>query len=170
MHSNWHLTVVGYDDEDNIFSTMDGFRFDWSITEGADIIKKFAAADTGSRYAHHSDYFLIRSMKAGFASVAVKLEEPGYDKVKMVTKRLTVVDPFIILPAEPVYILPTSEFPFQLAHLDMENDGTENRPIKIPSSQFMWSTVDTSIGTIQDDGTFTSKVTEGEATILVVDQ
>ena len=80
------------------------------------------------------------------------------------------VDPFIILPSEPVYILPTSEFPFQLAHLDMENDGTENRPIKIPSSQFKWSTVDTSIGAIQDDGTFTSKVTEGEATILVVDQ
>lgn len=42
--------------------------------------------------------------------MAVKLEEPGYEAVTIVHKKLTVVDPFIILPAEPVYILPTSEF------------------------------------------------------------
>ena len=79
-------------------------------------------------------------MKAGIANVGVKLEELGYESVKLVTKKLTVVDPFIILPTEPVYILPTSEFPFTLAHLDMEADGIEHRPIKIPNSQFKWST------------------------------
>jgi len=41
-----------------------------------------------------------------------------------VTKKLTVVDPFDILPAEPVYILPTSEFQFSLAHLNMDGDGS----------------------------------------------
>lgn len=123
VNSNQQLIVVGYDDDDNIFSSMDGFSFDWTITEGTDIIKKFSAPDTGSRQSHHTDYFFIRSMKAGFSTVSVKLEEPGHEAVKLVTKRLTVVDPFIILPAEPVYILPTSEFPFSLAHLDMEADG-----------------------------------------------
>ena len=71
------------------------------------------------------------------------------------TKRLTVVDPFIILPAEPVYILPTSEFKFSLAHIDMSSsDVMENRPIKIPNPNFKWSTLDTEIGSIKDDGTF----------------
>ena len=135
---------MGYDDDDNIFSSMDGFRFDWSIAEGTDIIKKFSAPDTGSRHSHHSDYFFIRSMKAGFAKVSVKLEEPGYDQVTMVSKRLIVVDPFIILPAEPVYILPNSEFRFSLAHIDMESaDGSEHRPIKTPNANFKWSTADT---------------------------
>lgn len=140
MNSNQHLTVVGYDDDDNIFSSMDGFRFDWAITEGNDIVKRYSAPDTGSKQAHQTDYFFIRSLKAGFATVSVKLEEPGYEGVKIVNKKLTVVDPFIILPAEPVYILPTSEFQFSLAHLDMEADGTEHRPIKIPNAQFKWST------------------------------
>lgn len=148
VNSNHHLTVVGYDDDDNIFSSMDGFSFDWTITEGTDVVKKFSAPDTGSRHSHHTDYFFIRSIKAGFASVAVKLEEPGYEGVKQVTKRLTVVDPFIILPAEPVYIVPTSEFSFALAHLNMETDGTEHRPIKVPNPQFKWSTKDTQIGSI----------------------
>jgi hypothetical protein len=108
---------------------MDGFHFDWSITEGKDIVKKFSAPDTGSRNAHKTDYFFIRSIKSGFTTIAVKLEEPGYEAITMVLKKLTVVDPFIILPAEPVYILPTSEFQFSIAHLDMDSDGTEHRPI-----------------------------------------
>ena len=124
------MVVVGYDDEDNIFSSMDGFHFDWSITDGKDILKKFSAPDTGSRNLHHTDFFFIRSMNAGFANVAVKLEEPGYEKIALVTKKMTVVDPFIILPSEPIYILPTSEFPFTLAHIDMDSDSmNEHRPI-----------------------------------------
>ena len=102
--------------------------------------------------------------------MSVKLEEPGYEAVKIVHKNLTVVDPFIILPAEPVYILPTSEFQFSLAYLDMEADGTETRPIKIPNPQFKWSTEVAEIGSIKDNGRFRSRVTEGEATIHVVDQ
>ena len=170
VNSNQQLIVVGYDDDDNIFSSMDGFSFDWTITEGTDIIKKFSAPDTGSKQSHHTDYFFIRSMKAGFSTVSVKLEEPGHEAVKLVTKKLTVVDPFIILPAEPVYILPTSEFPFSLAHLDMEADGTVTRPIQTPNPQFKWSTGTADIGSIKDDGKFRSKLKEGEATILVVDQ
>ena len=149
---------------------MDGFSFDWTITEGTEIIKKHSAPDSGSRQSHHTDYFFIRSLKAGFATVSVKLEEPGHESVKLVTKKLTVVDPFIILPAEPVYILPTSEFPFSIAHLDMEADGTVTRPIKIPNPQFKWTTGTVDIGSIQDNGKFRSKVKEGEATILVEDQ
>lgn len=52
----------------------------------------------------------------------------------------------------------------------MEADGTEHRPIKIPNPQFKWTTGLEQIGSIQDNGRFKSKVTEGEATILVVDQ
>ena len=78
------------------------------------------------------------------------------------------VNPFIILPPEPVYILPTSEFQFALAHLDYDGDG-KHEPIQIPSPQFWWSTPDEHIGKIWDDGKFASHVLEGEAQIHVVD-
>ena len=39
VNSNQHIGVVGYDDEENSFSSMDGFSFDWKITDGKDIIK-----------------------------------------------------------------------------------------------------------------------------------
>ena len=154
--------MVGFDDDDNIFSSMDGFSFDWTIKSGTDIIKKFQAQDTGSRRLRHTDYFFIRSMKAGFAEVQVRLEEPGYENILDVTKKLTVVNPFIILPPEPVYILPTSEFQFALAHLDYDGDG-KHEPIQIPDPQFWWSTPDEHIGKIWDDGKFASHILEGEA-------
>ena len=149
---------------------MDGFRFDWSITEGKEVVKKFSAPDTGSRNLHHTDFFFIRSTKPGFADVTVKLEEPGYESVLLITKKLTVVDPFIIQPSEPVYILPTSEFQFSLVHLDMDSDSIDNRPITIPDPQYKWSTAQSEIGLMGDDGKFRSKINEGEAEILVVDQ
>ena len=132
MNSNQQLTVVGFDDDDNIFSSMDGFTFDWTITSGTDIIKKFSAQDIGTRRLRHTDYFFIRSMQVGIAQVSVKLEEPGYENVRIANAKITVVNPFIILPPEAVYICPTSEFQFSLAHLDYDGDG-KPEPIQIPS-------------------------------------
>ena len=40
VNNNKYLNVVGYDDEMNIFSELDGFRFDWTIKRGQDVIKK----------------------------------------------------------------------------------------------------------------------------------
>jgi hypothetical protein len=34
-----HIDVVAFDDQGNIFSGLDGFRFDWTITSGAEHIK-----------------------------------------------------------------------------------------------------------------------------------
>lgn len=34
-----HIDVVAYDDQGNIFSGLDGFRFDWKITSGPEHIK-----------------------------------------------------------------------------------------------------------------------------------
>ena len=34
VNNNKYLNVVGYDDKHNIFSELDGFRFDWTIESG----------------------------------------------------------------------------------------------------------------------------------------
>ena len=45
--------MVAYDEEGNIFSGLDGFRFDWNIEEGNDNVRfsKFSeAAHSNSHY------------------------------------------------------------------------------------------------------------------------
>ena len=83
---------------------------------------------------------------------------------------LTIVDPFIILPARPAYILPVSPFTFELAHLRMEeNAKTINIPISLPDARFEWSVTEPIIGAVNNNGKFCSSVTEGPTGIEVID-
>ena len=41
VNNNQHLQVVGYDDVGNVFTTLNGLRFDWTIIDGGqEFIKK----------------------------------------------------------------------------------------------------------------------------------
>lgn len=82
-----------------------------------------------------------------------------------------VVDPFIVEPSRAIFILPTSEFKLSLAKLKKAESGLVTKEsISLPSSQYLWSIPDDSLGTISQDGTFVSRVTEGKQDIFVVDQ
>jgi len=69
-----------------------------------------------------------------------------------------------------VFVAPTSEFQFAIAHLHMDDEGITQHPIKIPSKQYFWNVDNSKIGFIGEDGMFLSRVTEGAAEIVVVDQ
>ena len=82
-----------------------------------------------------------------------------------------VVDPFIVEPSRAVFILPTSVFKLSLSKLKKSDTGVVSREnIPLPSKQYLWSIQDENIGTISQDGTFVSRVTEGKQDIFVVDQ
>lgn len=96
--------------------------------------------------------------------------EPGYEHLQEQFIEVTVTEPFVICPANSVYIMPLSQFKFGLANLVFEDDGTlQHRKIKVPSPTYAWSS-DSAIGTIGADGVFQSRVSKGTAAIKVVDQ
>lgn len=65
--------------------------------------------------------------------------------------------------------MPLCKFKFDISNLVFEEDGTlHHRKIKIPNSNYSWST-DSAIGSIGSDGVFQSRVTKGTASILIVD-
>jgi hypothetical protein len=46
------------------------------------------------------DDFILRALEVGVTELLVRILEPGYEHVKPATIKLTIVDPFIILPAD----------------------------------------------------------------------
>lgn len=88
------MHVTGYDEEGNVFSSLDGLRFDWSISKGADKIKRIQM----SQYSKHSDTYFVKGTEAGQATVNVKIVEPGYEQVKDSFIPVTVVEPFVLIP------------------------------------------------------------------------
>ena len=131
------IRVAGFDDEGNLFSTLEGLEFDWTITKGNDVIKRMTSPDTGARAVHETDVFFLRGVQAGFAEISVEILEPGYSSVEKAKVPLTVVDPFVILPSQPAYILPVSPFKFELAHLRLEDNAKSvHDPISLPDSRY----------------------------------
>ena len=102
------------------------------------------------------------------AEVSVRIVEPGYDKVPAIEVPLMIVDPFVILPQHPVFILPVSPFKFDLAHRRLEDNARETHvPISLPNPRYQWGVTEPIIGSINSSGLFCSSTTEGPTGIEV---
>lgn len=133
-----HLQVRAYDAEGNVFSSVDGLRFDWEVKAGHDNIRQLPFKDLLHAKAHghthvdetageEGDDFLIKAVEAGKADVTVRILARGYEHINQANMTLTIVDPFVIVatddffegptPFSPVSILSTSSFNFKLRYV-----------------------------------------------------
>jgi hypothetical protein len=62
VNENQMIHVSGFDDEGNLFSSLEGLEFDWTITKGNDVIKRMTSPDTGARAMHETDVFFLRGV------------------------------------------------------------------------------------------------------------
>ena len=49
-----HLAVRAYDKDGNVFSTLDGFRFDWDVVSGSENIRRIPMKDSHMSAHGHS--------------------------------------------------------------------------------------------------------------------
>lgn len=146
-----HLDIVGYDSVGNIFSGLNGFRFDWSIISGEKYLKFINKPDgyKTKRINESTDLTYVRGLSPGEAVLKVRVFEPGYETIMPASVNILVIDPFIIEPQRAIYILPTSAFNYRLTRLEKMDSGDMRRlPISIPNSQYEWSNQDHEIGKI----------------------
>lgn len=163
------LHIEAFDDEKGQFSSVDGFRFDWSIISGLDKIKKMSVQEVDAKNRGRTDVFLFRAIALGKATVRVRMLEPGYE-LKEQFIDITVTEPFVVRPSGSVYIMPLCQFKFGLEKLVFSDDGSlEHTLIQIPSANYKWA-ANSTIGSIRADGVFQSNLTKGTSGILVVDQ
>ena len=135
---NLHLQVRAYDAEGNVFSSLDGLRFDWRVMSGHSNIRELPFKDVmhGKLHGHthidekageEGDDFLINAVEVGKASISVRILARGYEHIKQANMSLIIVDPFVIAvadeyfegptPFSPVSILPTSTFNYKLQYV-----------------------------------------------------
>lgn len=88
--------------------------------------------------------------------------EPGYEQLQPVEVVILVIDPFVIEPQVPQFLLPTTRFDFKLVKLNKQDNGDVLRnPIKLPDAQYSWSVSEDALGQITQKGAFTSGVING---------
>ncbi|XP_041366942.1 nuclear pore membrane glycoprotein 210-like [Gigantopelta aegis] len=172
------LTVRGYDTEGNIFSSLEGLIFEWSLVSDTETgqavmdahnilrIKRFAESHYTAP--HHiatleqrglqGDTILVEGIRTGSAKVSTRLKDSQYkSSVPIDDVRIMVIANLMLSPPE-AYVLKHAQVKY-LVELLKHNKLTE---IKMPSCQYYLEVVDalicklnkkTSIVTAEELGT-----------------
>ena len=155
------LHVLAHDKYGNIFSSLEGWKFKWIIISGENFAELIKISKDGQKKIsdirkniernYDSDSIIIRGIQPGIITVRVEiLEDDFYGKIYSEIK-IYVVEPFNIIPQDPVYLMPKSNFNFDLIY------SLQKR--KIPSNErkyFKWEVTNKTCGEIDKYGKFTS--------------
>ena len=160
----FELHVLAHDEKGNIFSSLEGWKFNWKIISGhnnAQLIKltehgKMEMGDKREKIekeGYHSDKMLIKGSQTGKVLVNVEIvEENLKTKILSNQRELYVIEPFKIIPDKELYIMPNTQYNFDLMYIHSKKI--------IPSSEhkyFKWSVTDENCGRIKGFGYFYSK-------------
>ena len=160
----FELHVLAHDDRGNIFSSLEGWKFNWKIISGhnnAQLIKltehgKIEVGDKREKIekeGNQSDKMLVKGSQTGKFLVSVEImEDILKDKIPSNKRELYVIEPFKIVPDKELYMIPNSQYNFDLMYIHSKKI--------IPKSDhryFEWSLSDENCGKIKGFGYFYSK-------------
>ena len=159
----FELHVLAHDERGNIFSSLEGWKFNWKILNGHNNAQLIKFIDHGKveigekrekieRDGHHSDIILIKGSQTGKILVSVDiLEDELKNQVISDKRELYIIEPFKIIPDKELYIIPYAQYNFDLIY-------THSKKI-IPKSEhryFKWFVSDENCGKIKSFGNFYS--------------
>jgi nuclear pore complex protein Nup210 len=125
------LQVFAFDSKNNIFSTTEGLKFEWRVesSQSVKIVSAREAAYTATKKRDimeasrlMTDICLVKGHATGIAQVIVSLKEDGYTDVQPAKIQLYVIEPFLLFPNRPIYVLRQSKLNFIIV-LPKTQDG-----------------------------------------------
>jgi hypothetical protein len=162
------LRVIAFDEAGAAFASVAGFRFDWraknndqqslKIIQSSDTLMKTSGVYSEmERQNWMTDIAFLKGQKTGTADIEVRLIEPGYESVARAAVKISVIEPFTLIPSFPIYVLPNSEFTFKVCRLRPQ-DGELSliEEVTLPSEDFEFSISEEGAGTVDQEATVSS--------------
>ena len=158
------LKVLAFDSIGNLFSTLEGLEFQWSIiamNQNTPIspLKFVPYAESNievsdvllemERKGKESYSVLVRGVESGKVHVSTHLVEQGYGSVDQSSVIISVLEPLELHPLQTVYITPGSIIQYELKTFKNEY----SRTIPMPNAQYVWSTSNLTVASVDSKGT-----------------
>ncbi|KAH3764385.1 nuclear pore membrane glycoprotein 210 [Pelomyxa schiedti] len=156
------VSLTGFDSSNNHFSTLEGILFDWTI-ETLSLSTPFRIRNFRDVSVEASQMLLELEAK-GLRSNAVALESMTVGKAKLsscitgnsrvppVSAVMTVLLQLVLSPAKSLYVVPGSVIKYSLS---VRAPSGNLEVVSLPSHDFIWSTSDISIATVEAHGVVT---------------
>lgn len=170
------LEVQAFDREGNVFSTVEGLKFQWRIEDNPQSLRIIPIKEAHfkttkkklemERKRLMTDITLLKGLKTGKSTVSVQLIEDDHEDVDKAFIELSVIEPFTLYPNYPIYLLPNSEFLFGILRIKADSKYTR---VELPTDDFVFFSEDEAIGTILSTGLFRSRENLGTVAITAQD-
>ncbi|GAB2264624.1 hypothetical protein Droror1_Dr00028013 [Drosera rotundifolia] len=177
------LRVLGFDNEDNVFSSLVGLQFMWRLipkTEGslhylAHVpLKESPLGDLScdglkiqmmlEDHGVFSDLFMVKGIGIGVEAVFVHLFEPQYEHMEHEIV-LTVAEAMSLDPPSPVFVVSGAlvRYILKVVH------GDRSQVVTLPSPFHRWSALNSSVAQVDSGLGATYALSMGETSVMVED-
>ncbi|KAM9969774.1 hypothetical protein ACTFIR_001611 [Dictyostelium discoideum] len=150
------LHVRAYDSVGNVFSSIIGLEFEWSITSGNIIqivpFRGFPLDDVALKMEQESlqtSFVLVQGVDTGRTEINTKLTEPTYKDIQHSTT-ISILEPLQLNPSYLLYVIPGTQIQYQL--LTKKRNILENIPL--PNPNYIWSSSNSKVGKVDNSGNF----------------
>lgn len=173
------VELIGYDSEGNSFTTLEGLKFEWSVSGigRADFVdfKNSRFRTTERRHSlekmnYQSDIVILKGVRTGRVTLSVELLDRSYEERITTQVDIFVIEHFEVLPENDLFLLPCSQFPLSLYIVRTDNYRMNRRKVSLPNSGFVLSTKEQEICRIDDRGVLTSGKQTGLTQYIVADK
>ncbi|XP_067655062.1 nuclear pore membrane glycoprotein 210-like isoform X1 [Haliotis asinina] len=179
------LVARGYDSEGNIFSSLEGLSFEWSlvsdtetghdVVDAHNILRIKMYADSHYTTPHHiapledrglqGDRILAEGIRTGSAKISMKLKDPVYKHIEAIDVRIMVIANLMLSPPD-AYVLKFATIKY-IVELLKHNTLTK---IKMPSPQYYLEMKDNDICSLDTATSVATALEMGSTNIVLKDR
>eukprot|EP01054_Gregarina_sp_Poly1_P006014 Gregarina_sp_Poly_1__6013@NODE_316_length_9570_cov_97_231822_g271_i0_p1_GENE_NODE_316_length_9570_cov_97_231822_g271_i0NODE_316_length_9570_cov_97_231822_g271_i0_p1_ORF_typecomplete_len1956_score240_78_NODE_316_length_9570_cov_97_231822_g271_i012157082 len=173
------LRVRAFDKEGNVFTSLEGLRFEWEIGDARvvqvaslknDVYRPSPARRRIHEQGEQSDIILLKGLGSGRTTVQARLLEPGYESVPPAQVELDIIEPIAAVPAT-LFALPRSQLTLGVKVLRGRDTPAMASLVKLPNPDFTWRVADPLLLEIHPRTAHATVGGEvGETAALVADQ
>eukprot|EP01053_Blabericola_migrator_P004673 Blabericola_migrator_1__4672@NODE_246_length_10907_cov_93_324631_g208_i0_p1_GENE_NODE_246_length_10907_cov_93_324631_g208_i0NODE_246_length_10907_cov_93_324631_g208_i0_p1_ORF_typecomplete_len1981_score393_01Spy1/PF11357_8/0_23_NODE_246_length_10907_cov_93_324631_g208_i09226864 len=144
------LRIRAFDKEGNVFTSLEGLRFEWEIGDGKvvqiaslknDVYRPSATRRRIHEKGEQSDIILLKGLSSGRTSVKARLLEPGYEDVAPATVLLDIIEPIVAVPSS-LYVMPGSALTLGVKVLKGRDTPSMATILRLPNPDFTWKSSD----------------------------
>ncbi|KAF2071451.1 hypothetical protein CYY_007225 [Polysphondylium violaceum] len=150
------LFVRAYDSVGNVFSSIIGLEFEWSIASGNIIqivpFRGFPLDDVALKMEQEglqTSFVLVQGVDTGRTEVTTKLTDTTYSNIQHSTT-LSILEPLQLNPSYLLYVTPGTQIQYSL--LTKKRTILENIPL--PNPNYIWSSSNPKTGVVENSGLF----------------
>ncbi|EGC32478.1 hypothetical protein DICPUDRAFT_155557 [Dictyostelium purpureum] len=150
------LNVRAYDSVGNVFSSIIGLEFEWSIQSGNIIqivpFRGFPLDDVALKMEQEglqTSFVLVQGVDTGSTQITTKLTDSNFAQISHSTT-ISILEPLQLNPSYLLYVIPGTQIQYQL--LTKKRTVLENIPL--PNPNYIWSSSNPKVGNIDNSGNF----------------